>query len=118
MVDQIPSRGPQYHSKFRRPKPGGTESTVSHSSRSTARQVRFVLLGRVPTDEDFQSKFRELVGVRDGTCLITDFYYELCTACHIVPQSRPDVSDYDRSSWITRANLMLTADRCIGSCLV
>jgi hypothetical protein len=58
-----------------------------------------------------QSKFRELVEIRDATCLTTDFYYELCTACHIVPQSRPDVS-----SFIIRvsARSVLMIGRCIS----
>lgn len=39
-----------------------------------------------------QNRFRIAVGVRDSQCLITDVDYESCTACHIVPQSREDVS--------------------------
>lgn len=32
------------------------------------------------------------VVARDSTCLVTDVMYSYCTACHIVPLSRPDVS--------------------------
>lgn len=38
------------------------------------------------------------VVARDSTCLITDVMYSYCTACHIVPLSRPDVSATD-TSW-------------------
>lgn len=40
----------------------------------------------------WQSKFRMGVVARDSTCLVTDVMYSYCTACHIVPLSRPDVS--------------------------
>ena len=39
-----------------------------------------------------QNRFRMAVAVRDSQCLVTDVDYESCTACHIVPQSREDVS--------------------------
>lgn len=40
-----------------------------------------------------QSSFRVDVIARDSICLVTDVPHQKCTAAHIVPYSRPDVSD-------------------------
>lgn len=39
-----------------------------------------------------QSNFRTDVIARDGVCLLTEVPHHKCTAAHIVPYSRPDVS--------------------------
>lgn len=46
----------------------------------------------VPWMLTIKSNFRVNVIARDGTCLLTDVPHQKCTAAHIVPYSRPDVS--------------------------
>nr|ODN89885.1 hypothetical protein L204_06162 [Cryptococcus depauperatus CBS 7855] len=72
------SSGPEYFSRFKAPNPVGSVSTRSNSRRSSVNQ----------------SSFRISVGVRDDCCVVTGEDYDLCTAAHIVPYSRPDL--YER----------------------
>ena len=87
------ARGPEYFRRNIPPNPNGSQSTRSNSKRSTAQQVtRSPRVINVQADGISQTTFRIALIARDFSCLITDTPYEECTACHIVPQSRPDVS--------------------------
>ncbi|OWZ47531.1 hypothetical protein C343_00884 [Cryptococcus neoformans C23] len=70
------ARGPEFFRKNIAPNPDGSQSTRSNSKRSTAQQA----------------EFRVALIARDFSCLITDEPYTKYTPCHIIPQSRPDVS--------------------------
>ncbi|OXC59319.1 hypothetical protein C358_05245 [Cryptococcus neoformans MW-RSA852] len=76
------ARGPEFFRKNIAPNPDGSQSTRSNSKRSTAQQTAF----------------RVALIARDFSCLATDAPYEECTACHIIPQSRPDVSVHRASN--------------------
>ncbi|KDN36245.1 hypothetical protein K437DRAFT_260182 [Tilletiaria anomala UBC 951] len=67
-------KGPRFKQSRRPPPPDGETSTMSNSSRSTANQ----------------SSFRIELIARDTKCLLTDAHWRLCTAAHIIPQSRPE----------------------------
>lgn len=71
-----------------------SQSTFSNSKRSSIRQVRPCSPYKFPgCAEHFdQNEFRTSLIARDSTCLVTDARYTKCTASHIIPQSRPDVS--------------------------
>lgn len=69
-----PLRGPRFKFKYRAAVEGAETSTMSNSKRSTANQ----------------SQFRLALVARDFSCLLSDADYEKCTACHILPQSRPE----------------------------
>lgn len=69
-----PLRGPRFKFKYRAAVEGAETSTMSNSKRSTANQ----------------SHFRLALVARDFSCLLSDADYEKCTACHILPQSRPE----------------------------
>ena len=69
-----PVRGPRFKFKYRAAVEGAETSTMSNSKRSTANQ----------------SQFRLALVARDFSCLLSDAEYEKCTACHILPQSRPE----------------------------
>ena len=93
--DMLFTRGPEYFRKSQAPNPEGSVSTRSDSKRSTTNQVRtdnFYRSKTQMTDVKSQSRFRSALLSRDGVCLVTEVDYEFCTACHIVPFSRPDVS--------------------------
>lgn len=88
------ARGPEFFRKNIAPNPDGSQSTRSNSKRSTAQQVRHFALCKVPgcAEHVDQAEFRVALIARDFSCLITDEPYTKCTPCHIIPQSRPDVS--------------------------
>lgn len=88
------ARGPEFFRKGIAPNPDGSQSTRSNSKRSTVQQVCPCSPCMVPgcAERFGQNKFRIALIGRDFTCLVTDADYEECTACHIIPQSRPDVS--------------------------
>lgn len=73
-----PRQGPEGKRKGRPPNLTNDASTVSDSGRSSAHQ----------------SAFRFRVAMRDGVCVVTGVPGDECEACHIVPNSRPDL--YDR----------------------
>lgn len=85
------SIGPQYFNRIRPPNPHGSFSTRSDSKRSSVNQVSTTQTDSCVHRTNQQSKFRIAVIARDSTCLVTDVMYTYCTACHIVPYSRPDV---------------------------
>lgn len=70
------ARGPRFRYARRGPRAdGGQSSTMSHSSRSTARQ----------------SRFRTLLQIRDGRCIVTNNPdTDDAVAAHILPVSRPE----------------------------
>lgn len=92
------SRGPEYFTRFRPVNAEGSFSTRSDSKGSC------------------DNMFRMGVVARDSTCLITDVMYSYCTACHIVPLSRPDVYrlilgiNRDPPLYKTSAGLLLRDD--------
>ncbi|OXG17644.1 hypothetical protein C367_05139 [Cryptococcus neoformans Ze90-1] len=94
------TRGPEFFRKNIAPNPDGSQSTRSNSKRSTAQQTAF----------------RVALIARDFSCLATDAPYEECTACHIIPQSRPDVYRdilsirYPPSLFAVSAGLLLRDD--------
>lgn len=94
------ARGPEFFRKNIAPNPDGSQSTRSNSKRSTAQQVCPCSSYKVPgSAEHFdQTAFRVALIARDFSCLATDAPYEECTACHIIPQSRPDVSVHRASN--------------------
>jgi hypothetical protein len=61
-----------------------------------ARLVHQSLVRRIEShpivNDQTQSNFRTDVIARDGVCLLTEVPHHKCTAAHIVPYSRPDVS--------------------------
>ncbi|KAK1920702.1 hypothetical protein DB88DRAFT_423306, partial [Papiliotrema laurentii] len=69
------ARGPEYFRKNLPARAGDASSTRSDSKRSSVNQTRF----------------RTALIARDFSCLVSETDYEDCTACHIIPQSRPDV---------------------------
>lgn len=94
------ARGPEFFRKGIAPNPDGSQSTRSNSKRSTVQQ----------------NKFRIALIGRDFTCLVTDADYEECTACHIIPQSRPDLYrdilniPYEPPMFAVSAGLLLRDD--------
>nr|ODO04312.1 hypothetical protein L204_00670 [Cryptococcus depauperatus CBS 7855] len=72
------SHGPEYFSRFKAPNPLGSISTRSDSRRSSINQ----------------SNFREAIIARDGVCIVSDNYWQVCTSAHVVPYSRPDLYEH------------------------
>nr|ODN86713.1 hypothetical protein L203_03961 [Cryptococcus depauperatus CBS 7841] len=72
------SHGPEYFSRFKAPNPHGSISTRSNSRRSSINQ----------------SNFREAIIARDGVCIVSDVYWQVCTSAHIAPYSRPDLYEH------------------------
>lgn len=103
------TNGPECFRRDVPPNPSGSQSTRSNSKRSTAQQVclHFCTLDPRLSELTQQSAFRVALIARDFACLVTDAAYEECTACHIVPQSRPDVN-LSSVSCLHRRSLMPT----------
>jgi HNH endonuclease len=72
-----PRKGPRFKYGHRAPTDDSDSSTMSNSRRSSYNQSSFLMA----------------VVARDASCLLTDEQYRECTACHILPQSRPEVGE-------------------------
>jgi hypothetical protein len=87
-------RGPEgKHPKRALPSDDDGASSASHSSRSSVNQVCNLLSATRPTDQSNrpQTRFRELLMMRDGGDYFSQQPGPLCVAAHLVPHSRPDV---------------------------
>lgn len=69
------AKGPESKTRGKPPSGRVSESTVSHSSRSSVNQ----------------NNFRTALIARDSVCLLTGTRWDSCAASHIVPFSRPDI---------------------------